>query len=489
MRLRNLIYILAGAAILGGMSPAQEVAVPESAVVVPHKETKEERDARMKWWRDAKFGMFIHYGLYSGLAGYFKEIPGGGEWIQCNLGLDTDTYAAETLPLFKPAEGCTEAWAELAKEAGCRYMVLTSKHHEGFALFDAINSDYCTGALLGRDIVKEFTDSARKAGMKVGLYHSVIDWHQKDYDNTICRDLCYPVGQERMLAEKQVPRNHAAYQEYLHTQVRQLVRSYGPIDIMWWDYSQGNLSGEAWKAQELMQTCRDANPGVIFNNRLYSFSGFDPSLDATELDFSQGDFSTPEKRIPREGYPGRDWEACMTVGNRWGYHRDDHQNYKSPETIIYQLQECAAKGGNLLLNIGPKADGSIPEGIVEVFKRVGAWMKVNGESIYNSRPLGQVIDLPDELTGSVVWDDIYIFLPKRAAGEEEMDYVLSFPANQVNAVYPTILGQEECEVIMERVTEKDENGETQYYLDFVIPAEAWKQAVEGLPVLKLGYDG
>ena len=485
MRICKIIYPLVAAMLFGNLSPAQET----PAAPAEQQETKEQRDARMKWWRDAKFGMFIHYGLYSGLGGYFKGVPGGGEWIQCNLGLDTATYAAEALPLFRPAEGCTEAWAALAKEAGCRYMVLTSKHHEGFALFDAINSDYCTGAVLGRDIVKEFTESARKADMKVGLYHSVIDWHQQDYDNTICRDLCYPVGQERMLQEKQIPRNHAAYQEYLHTQVRQLVRSYGPIDIMWWDYSQGNLSGEAWKAQELMQTCRDANPGVLFNNRLYAFSGFDPSLDTTELDFSKGDFSTPEKRIPREGYPGRDWEACMTVGNRWGYHQDDHENYKSPETIIYQLQECAAKGGNLLLNIGPRADGSIPAGIVEVFRRVGAWMKVNGESIYNSRPLGDVLDLPDELTGSVVWDDIYIFLPRREAGEADMDYVLSFPANQVNAVYPTILGQDDCEVIMERVEEKDENGETQYYLDFVIPAEAWEQAVEGLPVLKLGYDG
>ena len=385
-------------------------------------ESKEARDARMQWWRDAKFGMFIHYGLYSGLAGEFKGIPGGGEWIQCNLGLDTDTYAAETLPLFRPEPGCTEAWAALAREAGCRYMVLTTKHHEGFALFDAPNSEYCSGALLGRDIVKEFADSARAAGMRVGLYHSVIDWHQQDYDNTICPDLCYPTGQEKMLQEKQIPRNHAAYQEYLHTQVRHLVRNYGPIDIMWWDYSQGNLSGEAWKAQELMQTCRDANPGVLFNNRLYAFSGFDPSADTKALDFSKGDFSTPEKRIPREGYPGRDWEACMTVGNRWGYHRDDHRFYKSPEKIIYQLQECAAKGGNLLLNIGPKADGSIPEGIVEVFKRVGAWMKVNGESIYNSRPLPQdALDLPEEVTASVVWDDIYLFLPKRVPGEEEMD--------------------------------------------------------------------
>lgn len=483
MKVRNIICALLGALVIGQVSATE----PE---VAPKVETKEQRDARMKWWREAKFGMFIHYGLYSGLAGEFKGVPGGGEWIQCNLGLDTDTYAAETLPLFKPEPGCTEAWAALAKEAGCRYMVLTSKHHEGFALFDAPNSEYCSGALLGRDIVKEFTKSARAAGMRVGLYHSVIDWHQKDYDNTICRDLCYPVNQEKMLQEKQIPRNHAAYQEYLHTQVRHLVRNYGPIDIMWWDYSQGDLSGEAWKAQELMQTCRDANPGVIFNNRLYSFSGFDPSEDSKKLDYSKGDFSTPEKRIPRAGYPGRDWETCMTVGNRWGYHRDNHLHYKSPATIISQLEECAAKGGNLLLNIGPKADGSIPEGVVDVFKRVGAWMKVNGESIYSSRPLGDAVELPEEILGSVVWDDIYLFLPARRAGEEEMDYVFAIPANQVDAVYPTILGQDDCEVTMERVTEEVEGqDEPDVYLEITVPAEAWTNAVEGMPVLKLGYDG
>lgn len=454
-------------------------------------ETKEARDARMKWWRDAKFGMFIHYGLYSGLGGQFKEVEnGGGEWIQCNLGLDTETYAAEALPKFNPAPGCTEAWAALAKEAGCRYMVLTSKHHEGFALFDASNSDYCSGKLLERDLVKEFADSARAAGMRVGLYHSVIDWHHPDYDNTICPDLCYPAGQATMLKEKQIPRNHASYQEYLLTQVRQLVRNYGTIDIMWWDYSQGNASGEAWKAQELMDTCREANPGVIFNNRLYAFSGFDPSQDTQALDYSTGDFSTPEKRIPQHGYPGRDWEACMTVGRHWGYNVHDFVNYKSPQTIIGQLQECAAKGGNLLLNIGPRADGSIPEGVVDVFKRVGAWMRVNGEAIYNSRPAFDDIDLPDGVMASVVWDDIYIFLPQREAGEEHLDYVLSIPANQVNAVFPEILGQEDCEVTMERVEEKESaDAEPDYYLDITIPAEAWENAVEGMPVLKLGYGG
>ena len=180
----------------------------------------------------------------------------------------------------------------------------------------------------------------------------------------------------------------------------------------------------------------------------------------------------------------------MTIGRHWGYNRNDYVNYKSPQTIILQLEECAAKGGNLLLNIGPKADGSIPEGVVDVFKRVGAWMRVNGEAIYNSRPIAQeTMDLPEEVSASVVWDDVYIFLPQRAAGEEEMDYVLSIPANQIDSVYPTILGQDDCEVSMERVLVEDDDEDPVYYIDITIPAEAWYNAVEGLPVLKLGYDG
>lgn len=152
---------------------------------LPWEETGAQRDARMQWWRDAKFGMFIHYGIYSGLAGEFKGRKGGAEWIQTNLGLSSAEYAAEALPKFCPARGCTEQWAELAKAAGCRYAVLTSKHHDGFGLFDSAETDFCTGKAIKRDLVKEFADSFRSRGMKVGLYHGVIDWHHPDYDNTI----------------------------------------------------------------------------------------------------------------------------------------------------------------------------------------------------------------------------------------------------------------------------------------------------------------
>lgn len=447
-------------------------------------ETREQRDQRMDWWRKAKFGMFIHFGLYSGLAGEFQGKPGGGEWIQCNLGLDTDTYAATALPLFKPAPGCAEAWAELAEKAGCRYMVMTSKHHEGYALFDTATTDYCAGKHLGRDLVREFMEAARRHGMKAGLYHSVIDWHHPSYDNTICPDLCYPKGQAENLKKKGVPRDHAAYLRYLHGQVRELMTRYGKVDVVWWDYSQGRAEGSlGWKAPELMDMCRTLQPGIIMNNRLYAFSGFDPRQDKMELDLRCGDFTTPEKRIPAEGYPGLDWEACMTVGDKWGYSRYD-MRIKPPSAIIRQLQECAAKGGNLLLNVGPKADGSIPEAVADVFCRVGEWMRVNGQAIYDAKPLAGV-HLPEGWLGSMVNETIYLFPP---AGQPGKAVVLRLAAHEIDNVSPAVLGQPESSIRMRRVEEETGGGEPDAYMEFTIPAESWGRAVEGMPVICLEND-
>lgn len=447
-------------------------------------ETAEQRDERMDWWRRARFGMFIHYGLYSGLAGEYKGVYGGSEWIQTNLGLDTESYAAEALPLFRPAPGCAEAWAELAEKAGCRYMVLTTKHHDGFALFRTSSTDYNSYHHTGRDLVQEFTDAARKHGMRVGLYHSVIDWHHPSYDNTICPDLCYPAGQEEMLKQKGIPRDHSAYQNYLHGQVRELLTRYGTIDIIWWDYSQGAAEGaRGWRAPELVEMCRELQPGVIMNNRLYAFSGFDPSQDRLELDLRCGDYTTPEKRIPEQGYPGLDWEACMTVGDKWGYNRYD-VNLKSPATVIRQLEECAAKGGNLLLNIGPRGDGSVPEGIKEVFLRVGAWMSVNGEAVYDSIPIERM-DLPEGWMGCVSGETLYFFPPEGQAKEEVR---LRLKSYQVDIVHPSVQGQPDCEIRMERVELPGNDDEPEVYIDFIIPASAWENAVENMPVIRMDCD-
>ena len=466
-------------------APAPQAASAAPAggkVILPWEETDEQRDARMQWWRDAKFGMFIHYGLYSGLGGFFKGEFGGGEWIQRNMKLDTETYAAEALPRFKPAPGCTEAWADLAAYAGCRYAVLTTKHHEGFALFDTDSTDYCAGKAVGRDIVKEYTDSFRKRGIRIGLYHSVIDWHHQDYDNTICPDLCYPEDQEAMLKKKGIPRNHESYLKYLHGQVRELLTKYGDISILWWDYSQGAAEGDrGWKATELMTMAHSLQPGIIMNNRLYNLSGFDASKDGEVLPRRHGDYTSPEKRIPAKGYPGVDWEACMTVGDKWGFCSVDLK-FKSPQEVISKLEECAAKGGNFLLNVGPRADGSIPAALVKDFRRVGDWMKVNSESIYESRGVLDV-DFPEGVGASMVREDMYVFLP----AAQKQDYVLRIPATQIENVAPSILGQPECKVQMRRVEEPGQD-EPKAYMEFTVPAAAWEKAVEGLPVLKLSFN-
>lgn len=375
----------------------------------PVWETREERDARMKWWRDVKFGMFIHYGLYSGLAGEWRGKPAGTEWIQKNVEIDTETYRNETFPLFKPRTGIAEEWAELAKEAGCRYAVFTTKHHEGFAMFDSKQTEYDSQDKFGRDFTREFVDAFRGKGMRIGFYHSVIDWSHPNYDYTICPDLCYP--KQQIAWRKDVPGreiNHDIYRNYLKNQVRELLTGYGKVDVVWWDYSQGAASGKrGWDAPALIELCRKLQPGIIMNNRLYAYSGFDTNTDV-KLDVRRGDTMTPEKHVPAKGYPDTDWETCMTVGNKWGYNRYD-TNLKSSETVIRQLQECAAKGGNLLLNIGPKVDGSVPEGIKAVFRDVGKWLRVNGEAIYETRPyfgFEGVLATRNPETGA-----IYVFVP------------------------------------------------------------------------------
>ena len=481
MSMKPFIFALAcAAACVCAAENSPAPTIPGDEDHAPLYETTEQRNERMAWWRSAKFGMFIHYGIYSGLGGEFQGRQGGAEWLQSNLGLDTDTYAAEALPLFKPAPGCTEAWAELAKEAGCRYMVLTTKHHDGFALFDTPTTDYSSAKVVGRDIVREYVESARKNGMRVGFYHSVIDWHHPSYDNTISRGLPYPKGQAAMLKEKGVPRDQATYITYLHSQARELLTNYGKVDVIWWDYSNGAASGErAWQAPRLIEMARQLQPGIIMNNRLYGYSGYDPSRDSVQMDLRCGDFMTPEKRVPELGCSGTDWEACMTAGNHWGYNKKDTR-YKAPAQIIRQLEQCAAYGGNLLLNISPKADGSIPEQAVDLFHRVGKWMAVNGEAIYSAVPV-QEMTLPEGWMVAMVGEETYLFAP---AQKQPKDTEVLVPAHQIDTVTASVLGQPDCKVDVRRVEQPGED-EPKAYMQFTIPAAAWQNAVEGMPVIKL----
>ncbi len=475
--------------LFGGLQTwAQEPADDTPAVEQTAEATEVGGDAlpgeqdKMQWWREARLGMFIHYGLYSGLAGVYKGEHAGGEWIQTNVGANTEEYAAEATPLFRPAKGCPAEWVKLAKEAGCRYVVLTTKHHEGFALFDSKLSDYTSAKLIGRDLVKEFTDACHEADMRVGFYHSVIDWHHPDYDNTICPDLCYPKGQAEMLKNKGIPRNQESYCRYLHGMVRELLTNYGKVDILWWDYSQGAAEGDrAWKATELKAMCRELQPGIIMNNRLYS-------APTTEDGTPNGDFTTPEKKIPtRDSLPAYDWESCMTVGHHWGYSMNDGM-FKSPAHIISMFEECLSLGGNFLLNIGPMVDGTVPEEQLTVFRALGDWMKVNSEAVYGSYPLTDIV-LPEPLRAAIVQDNIYIYLPALTpeALQEVADLTFSVPAAVFDDVQPSILGQPDCKVTMRRRENPD--NEEEAYLDFTIPIKAWKNGVQGMPVMKLepGY--
>ena len=343
-------------------------------------------DAKMSWWREARFGMFVHWGLYSGLAGTWEGKPaakgGGMEWLQKYVKADTETYAKAAIPKFKPTPGFAREWAKLAKQAGCRYIVFTTKHHEGFSLHDSKFGDYNAGKILNRDLVKEIVEAARAEGLKIGFYHSLIDWHHDQYNYPKASGLPHPLAGK---PSPNGPRDHSKYIDYLHNQVNELVSNYGDVDILWWDFSSKGFQGdEAWRSTELVKLVRAKQPNLIMNNRLFAADTVNVSKDQPEvMTKDRGDFATPEQRIPETGMPGVDWETCMTLNGTWGYSEHDHA-WKSNETLIRNLIDIASKGGNYLLNIGPKGDGSIPPESVKSMQAIGAWLKTNGEAIYGT---------------------------------------------------------------------------------------------------------
>jgi alpha-L-fucosidase len=366
--------------------------VPTMVVLVAHAvaETSAERDRRMQWWREARFGMFVHWGLYSGLAGTWDGKPvgteGGMEWIQERVKADTDTYAKAAIPRFTPKPGFAREWARLAKAGGAKYVVFTTKHHDGFALHDSAVSEYDAGSVLHRDLVKEIVEALHAEGLKVGFYHSVIDWHHDQYEYARSKQLPHPLKGHPY---PNGTRDHEKYLAYLRGEVDELLSHYGPIDVLWWDFSAQDFQGqEAWHAFDLMDLARSRNPRIIMNNRLFRSPEAGWKSMGTEgytasLDPKYGDFITPEQHIPDTGMPGIDWETCMTMNTTWGYNAHDHA-WKSDETLIRNLVDIASKGGNYLLNIGPTGDGTVPPESVKSMEAIGRWMRVNGEAIYGT---------------------------------------------------------------------------------------------------------
>ena len=334
----------------------------------------------MAWWRDARFGMFVHWGLYAIPAGEWdgkKWERGGMEWIQKRANVPADVYAERLLPQFKPKEGFAQEWAELAKAAGCKYVVFTNKHHEGFALHDSAVTTFDAKDVTGRDLHKEIVDAVRGSGLRVGAYHSLWDWHHP-------HAYAGP-GTNNPNCQTMEGRDPGIYIQFLRSQLHEIVSNYGDLDVLWFDYSSKQIQGESWKANELVAMVREHQKAIITNNRLYRSpeAGWHDDHHLEPFDNRYGDFCTPEQRIPPTGVPGVDWETCMTINTTWGYSQHDHA-WKPTQTLIRNLVDIASKGGNYLLNIGPMADGSVPQETVTRMREIGDWMKVNGQSIYGT---------------------------------------------------------------------------------------------------------
>jgi alpha-L-fucosidase len=335
--------------------------LPWCSVSAQPDETKAQHDARMAWWREAKFGLFIHWGVYSVPAGYYHGQPvrGIGEWIM-NRGKIPMAEYQQFAKEFNPVKFNADAWVKAARDAGMKYIVITSKHHDGFAMFETKASPWniVQATPYAKDPLKDLAAACRKYGLKLGFYYSQAqDWNNGGSASGGKWDPAQEHDMDDYIDKIALP------------QVKEICSNYGEFPaIIWWDTSIG-MNPE--RAQKLYDAVHALRPNIIMNNRLGG--GF------------KGDTETPEQTIPANGFPGRDWETCMTMNNTWGYKRDD-DNWKSTETLIRNLCDIASKGGNYLLNVGPTSEGLIPRPSLDRLAEVGEWMKVNGEAIYGTGP-------------------------------------------------------------------------------------------------------
>ena len=334
----------------------------------------------LKAYQADRFGLFLHFGAYA--------VNGQSEWLKTYNKMSDQAYQAY-IGAFQPEADCMSDWARSAKAAGVKYAVLTTKHHDGFCLFDSQLTDYTTKQTIDRDLVAEFVQAFRAQGIKIGFYYSLLDWHHFDFPHYA--DLHHPQNQDLQAKADEPKRDWSRYLSYLQGQVRELLTKYGPIDLFWYDFSYENadeaavfkaMRGETWGGAELVKIMRELQPQMIFNNRLAGEEGL---LVAEPAEFA-GDFTSPEQLIPPQGLLNEagqqvPWEACVTMNEAWGYSRQTG-SYKSSKTLIHALVDVVSKSGNLLSNIGPNALGHFPEQAQERLAELGKWLKTNQDSIY-----------------------------------------------------------------------------------------------------------
>jgi len=345
-------------------------------------ESSEEKTSRLEWWTNARYGMFIHFGLYSMQAEH--------AWYKTKENMTNEEYQV-FFDHFNPDLFDAKAWAKIAKKAGMKYMVVTTKHHEGFCLWDTEYSDYkITNTPFGRDLIAELVDAFRAEGIPVGFYYSMIDWYHPEYTT----DHKHPLRDDQEYVKLDKKRNMKIYQEYMQNQLRELLTEYGPVDHLFFDFSfvsQEGYSGKGkddWNSMELLKIVRDLQPKCIINDRI------------DLLDVEGGwDFRTPEEFMPDEWvrYKGEKvpWETCQTLSGKWSYATEENANWRSPSQVIALLIEVVSKGGNLLLNAGPNARGEIDSKSTDLLLQTGEWLRLHGRSIYGCKEAPEGIKAPN----------------------------------------------------------------------------------------------
>ncbi len=386
---KNVLRFLVLTIVLGTVAQVATAQLP--------KETEAQKALRLKWWTEARFGMFIHWGLYA--------LPARHEWVKNRERLTNEQYQ-KYFELFDPDLYNPKEWAKMAKAAGMKYVVLTAKHHEGFCLWDSKYTDYkATNTPFGKDLIKEYVEAFRAEGLKVGFYYSLIDWHHPDY--TVDRMHPQRTESDAEYAKLNAGRDMAKYREYLKNQVRELLTNYGEISIIWFDFSFPGKNGKGrddWDSVNLLKLARSLQPGIIVDDR----------LDLGDVE-GGWDFTTPEQEKVAK-WPERDgkrvpWETCQTFSGSWGYYRDEY-TWKSPAQLIELLVESVSKGGNLLLNVGPTARGTFDDRAQASLKAMGDWMRLNGRSVYGctEAPAGFVAPPNTLLTWNPATNRLYVHL-------------------------------------------------------------------------------